>query len=263
MLSAGHSGSTLLSLLLNAHSRIHALSEIDKLGAIVRDPERAARRLASPFWQAVRADYERSTGASFDEIELRVARDASDRASEAALAAWSEQYTALAACVARASGKRVLIDASKDAAQLDALLRAAPLDVRVIELARDGRGVAHSYKRKTGSFAHGLRHWLQSARDADRMRARVPAARWLCIRYEDLARSPERELARACEHLGEPYEPEMLAFRRAAWEGVSGNRIARADGERIELDERWRGEMTWWERGMWGVVVAARPWRAR
>jgi hypothetical protein len=251
VLAAGHSGSTLLSLLLNAHSRVHALSEIDKLGRIARDPARSARRLQTPHWQAVRAEYERATGRPLAEIELR-------RSSVPELAVWAESYTRLAEAIARISGKRILVDASKDAAQLEALLGETRLDVRVIELVRDGRGVAHSYARKYGSFARGLRHWAESARDADRLRRRVAPERWLRVRYEDFARAPERELARVCELLGIEFEPSMLAFRSAAWEGIAGNRVAKGTGERIELDERWRGALSSWQRALFAVLGARR-----
>jgi hypothetical protein len=251
VLAAGHSGSTLLSLLLNAHSRIHALSEIDKLGRVVRDPARSARRLQTPHWQAVRAEYERASGRPLAQIELR-------RAHAGDLVTWAESYTRLAEAVARVSGKRVLVDASKDAAQLDALLRGTRLDVRVIELVRDGRGVAHSYARKYGSFARGLRHWAGNGRAAERLRARVAPERWLRVHYEDLARAPEQELARVCALLGVAFEPSMLAFRSAAWEGIAGNRVSKDAGERIELDERWRSALSWRQRALFAVLGARR-----
>jgi hypothetical protein len=251
VLAAGHSGSTLLSLLLNAHSRVHALSEIDKLGRIVRDPVRAARWLHTPHWRAVAAEYERASGRSFAEIELR-------RSRVPELAAWAESYTRLAEAAARVSGKRILVDASKDASQLDALLSGTQLDVRVIELVRDGRGVAHSYARKHGSFARGLRHWAKSARDAERLRREVAPERWLRLRYEDLARAPQVELARVCGLLGVSFEPDMLAFRGTAWEGVAGNRVAKGTGERIELDERWRGALAFRQRALFALLGARR-----
>ncbi|HEU4428614.1 MAG TPA: sulfotransferase [Myxococcota bacterium] len=239
VLSASHSGSTLLSLLLNAHSQMHALSEIDKLSRYVRDPQRGRRPLESPFWRAVRARYEAASGRSFAQIELRRPR----RASADALEAIARDYRALALAVAIVSGKRILIDASKDAGQLELLLNAARLELRVIQLLRDGRGVVHSFRRKYGSFARGYRHWSRSVRAAARLRERAPETPWLSLRYEDLARAPERELRRVCEFLGVAFEPAMLHFRRAPWEGIAGNRIASREDEAIQLDERWRQDL--------------------
>ena len=252
VLSAGHSGSTLLSLLLNAHSQLHALSEIDKLSRFARDPERGRRPLATPFWQAVRARYEAASGRSFAELELR--RPHGHAPVGDALAAWAIDYANLASAVASVCGKRCLIDASKDAGQLDLLLSAQCFDVRVIQLVRDGRGVVHSYRRKYGSFARGYRHWSRSVHAARRLRARVPEKRWLALRYEDLALAPERELRRVCEFLGVAFEPAMLRFRSARWEGISGNRIAKATGEAITLDERWRRELPPLQRALFAVL---------
>lgn len=254
VLAASHSGSTLLSLLLNAHSRIHALSEIDKIGQRARDPDRGRRPLRTPFWQTVTARYEAAGPRRFAEIELQAPHGS--RLDGADLAEWASDYARLAEAIAAVAQKRVLVDASKDAAQLDLLLRAERFDVRVIELLRDGRGVAHSAARKTGSFARGLRHWARSRRSAAALRTRVAPERWRSVRYEDLARTPGPTLRGLCEWLGVAYEPSMLAYRQAAWEGISGNRIATGSDETIALDERWRRELPWRHRALFALLGA-------
>jgi hypothetical protein len=254
VLAASHSGSTLLSLLLNAHSRVHALSEIDKIGLHARNPDRGRRPLRSPFWRDVAARYDAAGARKLAQIELRAPRESRLEGRE--LAAWAIEYGRLAEAVAAVSGKRILVDASKDAAQLDLLLRAERFDVRVIALVRDGRGVAHSAARKTGSFARGLRHWARSQRSAAALRARVAPERWHSVRYEDLARAPEATLRSVCVWLGVAYEPGMLAYRRAAWEGISGNRVATRSDEKIALDERWRRELLWRHRALFALVGA-------
>ncbi len=42
----------------------------------------------------------------------------------------------------------------------------------------------------------------------------VPAGRRMIVRYEDLVASPETEVAKICDFLEEPFEPEMLDFHR-------------------------------------------------
>jgi hypothetical protein len=250
VLSAGHSGSTLLSLLLNAHSQIHALSEIDELGRFARDPQRGRRPLESPFWRAVRARYEAASGRPFAAIELRRAR----RASPAERETIARDYRELALAVAIVSGKRILVDASKAAARLELLLGAVRLELRVIQLLRDGRGVLSSYRRKDGSAVRGFRDWSRGLRAAARLRERWPATPWLELRYEELAVAPERELRRACDFLGVAFEPAMLHFRRAAWEGISGNCIAHGHDERIQLDDRWRQDLPRLQRALFHLL---------
>ncbi len=256
VLAAGHSGSTLLSMLLNAHSRMHALSEIDKLSRYLRDPERGRRPLQSAFWQAVRGRYEASSGRPFAEIELR--RPRGRRLGDAELARWADAYEHLARAIALASGKPILVDASKDGEQFELLLRAARFDVRVVELLRDGRGVVHAYQRKYGGFARGYRIWSRSLRTAARMRPRFAPNHWLTLRYEDLARAPADELARVCAFLGVAYEPAMLSFRHAAWEGIAGNRMSGGTSEAIVLDERWRREVSWPSRALFAALGGRR-----
>ncbi len=256
VLGAGHSGSTLLSLLLNGHSRIHALSEINKLGRAVRDPERGRRPLRSAFWQAVRAHYEASSGRAFAEIELRRPPGEALDSAEARLRAGA--YEHLMRAVAAVSRKRILVDASKHGDQLELLMRVACTELRVIHLLRDGRGVVHAFQRKYGSFLRGYRLWSRSLASAARLRPSIDASRWLTLRYEDLARSPESELRRVCAFLGVAYEPEMLRYRAAAWEGISGNRMASDSSEEVLLDERWRREFSWPNRALFAVLGGRR-----
>lgn len=48
------------------------------------------------------------------------------------------------------------------------------------------------------------------------LRQHVAPDHWLTIRYEDLTAAPEASLRRVCALIGERYEPEMLRFHRTA-----------------------------------------------
>lgn len=256
VVGAGHSGSTLLSLLLNSHSRVHALGEIDKIDRYAREPASGRRPLERAFWRAVRARYEATSSRPLAEIALR--RPDGRRLDGDALAAWADDYERLARAIAAVSGKRILVDASKHTGQLDLLVRSARFDLRVIHLQRDGRGVVHSYARKYGGFVRGYRHWARSQQRAARIRSTVASSCWLSLRYEDLSSAPERQLRRVCEFLDLEFEPAMLAFRRTAWEGVSGNRMAHQANAEIVLDERWRRELSWGRRALFEVLGGRR-----
>lgn len=250
--SAGHSGSTLLSLLLNAHSRLHALSEISKLGDYARAPERGRRPLESELWRAARAHYERERGRPLSQIDL--SHPKAGRFGDA-LREWADDYAAMARAVSAASGKPLLVDSSKNEGPLLSMLRANRFRVRVLSLSRDGRAVLHSHLRKGETFATSFGAWSGSRRAADRLRALVTPEDWLDLRYEDLARGPEAELRRICAFLGVAFEPRMLAFNEARWDGVSGNRMARRNEGTIVLDERWRRELALHHRALFALLA--------
>src|SRR6478672_7231821 len=74
ILGTGHCGSTLLSLLLNAHSRMIGLSSLRKIDYLLRPPEGGVglggNILEHEFWKRVRTRYERDTGRSFDQLTV-------------------------------------------------------------------------------------------------------------------------------------------------------------------------------------------------
>ena len=135
---------------------------------------------------------------------------------------------------------------------------------RFITLIRDPRGVVCSELQTAwGSKSVGriARKWCRTVDQHERLRQQQPPGRYLQIRYEDLLSSPETVLRRACEFLGEEFEPAMLTYferpeaergfrtdeiwkantlrpleqqRVAAWQQVLGP-------EQIALVERWAG----------------------
>ena len=96
-------------------------------------------------------------------------------------------------------------------------------DVQVIHLVRDGRDVMLSYR----SAFFGPKHvyplalrWNQYLGAAEAAQTFLGESGFLQVRYEDLVASPESELRRICNFLGEEFTPEMLAFHqkdRCSW----------------------------------------------
>jgi hypothetical protein len=81
-------------------------------------------------------------------------------------------------------------------------------DSPIVFLMRDPRDTAHSVRRTMDvTLADGARAWNAALLSLRRARARV-----LLVRYEDLVAGPEAHMRILCEHLGERFEPGMLAF---------------------------------------------------
>ncbi len=87
-------------------------------------------------------------------------------------------------------------------------------NAKFIHTLRDPRDVARSTVPMgwTGHPFFGASYWLEPERRWDKLVATVPQRQLIDVRYEDLVRQPEAELARLCEFLGVAYDPAMLTY---------------------------------------------------
>jgi hypothetical protein len=84
---------------------------------------------------------------------------------------------------------------------------------RMIHIVRDPRdryaSIIRRYEGRTKGVGAAMGRWLSSQRQGHRNLARHPD-RYLFVRYETLARTPEPTLRRICEFLDEDYDADML-----------------------------------------------------
>ena len=254
VLGAGHCGSTLLGLLLNGHPACLGVSELSKLAESIaaNDPV-----LDTAPWREAARGFEATTGAPFATLDLgHPSWRTFARWTDTEVATWARPRAALVDCLARATDKPWIVDATKSWQPLYLMQRSGLFDLRVVHLLRDVRGVAHSYLTKYGDLRHGLRKWLKPNVAAMALGARF-GDHWLRVRYEDLAADPEATLARVCALAGLRYDPAMRRFRDHAWLGIGGNRMAARTDDTIRVDERWKRELSWKDRVVVGVVGGA------
>ncbi len=277
VVGAGHSGSTLLSFVLNNHPAIFAIGEMH---APVFPKDDPARRLCSCGASMARCDF-------FRRVRDRLAQDR----IEFVPTSWDLRYSLcgvalvdrllvgslrsrfLEACRAKLLGmvppyrravgeihrrtlafvravldlsaREVFLDASKDPLRLRYLLQIAEFDLKAIHLVRDPRSYAHSRMRDAGlSAAAAARSWLRMNRHADRQLRLLPRERWTRLRYEELCLRPEEALQRLTGFLGLP-PMDVPANYRAREHHIMGNkmRLSRAGSAQIRLDERWKSGM--------------------
>lgn len=246
ILGAGHCGSTLLNLLLNGHSQMLGLSEIETVGRYT-GPASAAEDnpLDLPFWQEVRHCYERSSGEPFAAIDIFHPPWKTIRGWSAEdIARWGQTNQHLLSCIAQQSGARVLVDSSKFWQRLYLLRESRMFSIKVIHLVRDGRAIMNSYVRKGAQPATAIRRWAAPSLWAFYLCRKFEKSDWLQIRYEELAAQPEITLRRICAFLQVDFEPQMLAYRQHVDVGIGGNRMRARQDERIFLDERWKSELS-------------------
>jgi hypothetical protein len=227
-----------------------------------------------PFWTAVG---KRAFGGwnsrrleSVSQWQGRVARQrympqmpAMKRAVQADMAALGTWYESLYRAIVGESGAACVVDSSKDMRQALALADAG-IDVRVIHLIRDVRGVAFSMSsrhvaspdpanrtevpwRTTPALAAALWAGVMSEEKLLHRRG-VPVAR---MRYEDFVRQPREAIEQALAQLGLPVGPAGLTHignRRVTLplsHGLSGNPSRSREGElALAADEAWRDQMS-------------------
>jgi len=292
ILAASHSGSTLLAMLLNAHPDVCTVGELG-LAAIgdVRRYRCSCGQfiLDCRFWRDVRRRMMKR-GFEFDISQARVdyrtvqsehvrrllrplhrgvvfeaVRDIGLGLSGAwrrELALMQRKTAALAEAICESYGAKILVDSSKRAIRLKYLLRNPRLDVKVIRLIRDGRGVALAYMDPArfadaskaelrgggcGGNRQGERlsvrqaayEWRRSNEEAEMLTRRLDPDRWIEVRYEDLCTRTRETLDGILGFL-EVDPAKHISDFRSVEHHVVGNGMRLDRSSRIRLDERWR-----------------------
>jgi hypothetical protein len=269
------SGATLLAFLLNAHPEIASIGEMNGIFA-KEDPNdylcSCGQKIKScDFWQAVTwAMHERGHTfdvANFDlefalggpEIIQKLRRgsfrnNTLDALRDDILYAWPGERQQIERIVARnqafieailaVTGKKVLVDTAKDRIRLRALRKFSDLDVRVIHLIRDVRGVVASWLRRgRDNLPEATRQWVKWHRRLEIMWGSLPADQYLRVRYEDLCRDVPATLKQIHHFCGVDDQLEIKDFREAPHH-IVGNKMRLANLSQIKLDERWKESLT-------------------
>jgi hypothetical protein len=275
----GHSGSTLLERVLGAMPGFVNVGELTDIYR--RDAPRSERcgcgeTFAScPFWSKVgqriygEAEWDSEHLAAVDKLRSRVTRQRylprllalplAGHGFQRSLSDYAKNYSLLYQSIAAEAGATCIVDASKWPGQALALSRAG-LDIRVIHLIRDVRGVAYSFgkqgvRRPQALDQHDVM-WRQkavncatgwNARQLTLEVMRRLGVRAVRVRYEDFVSQPRRTVEAALTGLGVPYSQAQLSHlgddrvTLDASHGIAGNPARFGGGEiTFRSDEAWR-----------------------
>lgn len=196
---AGHSGSTLLGLLLGSHPDAFYAGEAAKtrfLGDTRKPEHKRVCKLCGPECP-VWGDF--------------VVADSPDLYEQ----------------LARKTGAKVVIDSTKNLQWLDEkteAVRAGGGRAALIFLQRDGRAVINSRVRKYPERdpEQLIRSWVQRMHKTQALYDAFEGPK-VVVRYEELATAPARTLRRICEALDIAFDPEMLDFATREHHVLGGN----------------------------------------
>lgn len=269
----GRSGSTVLDTVLGNHPQIASVGELCNLAerGWVRGEFCACgvpvRQCA--WWQQVRRRWAERIGCDDAEEYARLVRQFEEghfSTAQAALRRLAQQADfhrycawtrALFEAIREVSGKPIIVESSKRAARAWALMQIPEIDLRMIHLVRDCRGVAWSLQKK---FAEDPKRGLASLNQTHRawraacvwlsgnlqtawVLRRAPAGRWTRIRYEDYVQRSDDALTA----IGQLAGVDMSGLREALAAGTemevghtaAGNRVRMNGRVRMRLDRDW------------------------
>ena len=155
---------------------------------------------------------------------------------------------ALIRCVLDYTGKKVIVDSSKIGIQLKYLLKNSNLDVKVVRLIRDGRGVALSLRgggmggnreKERLSMRMAALEWRCSNEEADSILETIDRSQWTEVRYEELCAKPDETLKKIFTFIGADPKAATTDFRSVEHH-VMGNYMRLGSTGEIRVDERWK-----------------------
>lgn len=237
VLGVGHCGSTVLNLAADHHPDMMGLGEI--AGLMDLDNPDIAK---NPVWAAAAEAFRAATpkdGAAlqFNPPQIKVSDVLTGNRPPAA---WAEENIRFLRDLQKTTGCDVLVDSSKEWRRLWGLLEAKNVDIKVVYLTRDGRGVLNAYQRKYGTWKEGAKRLVKIDIAAFLLRRlHVRSDNWMTLRYEDLAHDPEKACKRLCQHMGLDFDAAMLTPDTKTYRGLGGNRMRLKPFQGFKLDEKW------------------------
>jgi hypothetical protein len=146
----------------------------------------------------------------------------------------------LAEILCEQKGVRVFVDTSKNPLQIRHLARSPGVNLKVISLVRDGRGVMSSLMKKEGrSPKEAISDWLYGNKHLVRAMQPLPAESKMFIRLEDVCKSPQEILIDLFNFIGVSTDCD-LDFSLANRHIVGNGMRMKFDGEVKVPDESWK-----------------------
>jgi hypothetical protein len=287
----GRSGTTLLERLLGQLPGVSPLGEVVHLWQRdLKDDERCGcgdRFSACGFWQKVGVeafggwdgvDAQRVLDlAASVERTRHIPRLALGR-KPTGLTEYADYYSKVYAAAAAVTGATAVVDSSKHSALAYVLRHAKDVDLRVIHVVRDSRGVAYSWTKKVPRpetetdeqmtrYSPSRSALLWNAHNASFGLLGRLGVKVLRVRYEELLSDPKATLRSLARFAGLAESAQELSFLRATDDGfvadlgpshsAAGNPMRFTIGTvPLRRDEAWRRSLPKGQRRLVGALTA-------
>ncbi len=273
----GRSGSTVLDSVLGNHPLIHSVGELARLAndAWIHNfyCSCGKRSQECPFWAAVYDAWCASSGKVSVEEYVAMQRDVerfrrlpvlvrdSWKKTET-FQVYAEQTLLILKAIQKISGSSIIVDSSKGVERAFLLSLIPEIDLRVIQLVRDPRGVVWSHKK---AFKKDLQkglprdiesqpawraalYWCRMNAEADWLRKRLGPERALLVRYEDFMMNTLPVLRNIGDFIG----VDLTDIQRMIEKGdklyfdhtVAGNRVRMKGKLQLKFDQEWKQHLS-------------------
>ena len=276
VMGAGRSGSTMMNIALGNHDCIDSFGELNQLpqsGWINNEYDSSGKPCNEvPFWNEVRAIWMRESGVeTIREYVERQNRFGRFRRlphllrqrwrSSPEFQVYARQTRALFAAICQVSGKSTIVDASKSPTRAFALSLIPGIELYLIHLVRDTRGVVWSYRKSfVKDVEAGIQrdmasrpiwrtalNWIFFNLQSAWVCRQLPSDRSIRVRYEDFAVQPDVVLDRIGQMTGCDFNGVSAAIQAKCslpvGHVIAGNRLRMQNRVQLRLDEKWRHEM--------------------
>ncbi len=275
LIGSGRSGSTLIDLIVNMHPNVFGLGEISNWNTKVFEEYCACGDIVKscPFWSEVITkvgwrekdfkeykEYKYEFDAPKKGYVFKIKNNTQRPGFENFISKSNEIFSA----ISEVSDNRILFDSSKSPQRAFNLSKSSLLDVKIVHLMRDPRGVVWSYKKsfkkdlKSGlqrdmkgtSLLKSLYSWLaiNSRAFSTVKSANVPT---LSVKYENFCANPDDEINRILEFvLGEKPKTGIDLSKSMTTEShvIAGNRLRMKKDIVIEPDFAWKSNLNFFQK---------------
>jgi hypothetical protein len=232
IISSGHSGSSLLAVIMGSHPRCFSVGEINGIYNRYRQgkPIDCVTR-TSDFWVNTFGEKGLEQLAKvFGNVRLNPNIPLKVDHFWHRITGRGQVFNPYSTLFDHLQGTEVIIDSSKALKWMKEKLNAQEFKTHQIEayfiyLVRDGRAVMNSYLRKykTWDMEAAAHKWVDKTRQSEALFEAFDPRRKIQIAYEDLASNPAQVISKLCELLQLDYQPDMLEYWKHEHHDISGN----------------------------------------
>ncbi len=282
--AAGHSGSTLLDLVLGSHSRVESLGEISHLSKNISLNTKCSCGqdvLSCNFWSNIidrleqllekkirqdpyslhlgypnpaivkdrihssfRYKMKREILLGLSYLKLRYNIGIPSILLKPVTTAIQNNIL-LYNSVLDLTQKEIIVDSSKDYLKGCRIYLSHPKHTKIILLSRDGRGVLYSNLKRKFDRKKSIVRWRNYySRCLGLIHKYVPDQDVIYVKYENFVKNPADEIALICERIGVDFEQTMLDFASHVHHITNSNDMKFSKSSVIRADLAWRENLS-------------------